>query len=64
MDAKPIKNLGCMNGWREEPAEYTACKAARDRGEAHELTGRTPWNCYHETTCHTCGIRFAVDSSD
>jgi hypothetical protein len=56
-----MKNLGCMNGWKSEPVEYTKCKS----GCHHEFVStRKLGNCWYEYSCEICKIKYNVDSSD
>jgi hypothetical protein len=62
--AKPIKSIGCANGWgRAEPPEFRK-HLAETKSASHHVVSREISRCYHQTTCYTCGISWTVDSSD
>lgn len=52
------KNLGCLNNWVEEPAEYLACCQA-----GHSWRETNLGNCWNKYTCDICKICFDIDSS-
>ena len=52
-----IKDLGCMNGWVNEPAEFTECRKIHP----HFIEVKKLGNCWYEYTCKVCGIRYTVD---
>ena len=56
---KIVKDLGCMNGWREYPKEYTSCCETE-----HQLVVVKKGNCWYQYTCPICQITWDVDSSD
>lgn len=53
------KDLGFVNGWRENPKEYDACKA-----QGHKLIETNIGTCLNRWECPICKIHFDVDSSD
>ena len=50
-----LKNLGCMNGWREAPEEVKKCE--------HNLDINNIGSCLTRYTCKPCGYSYTVDSS-
>lgn len=58
------KDLGTMNSWTTVPPEYRKHIEAVRGGEKHDVTERRPFSCLRESTCTTCGIKWAVDTSD
>jgi len=63
---KPIKWLGYVNGWgNTPPAEYLEhIRLLEVEHETHDVIGCEIGRCAYSTTCRTCGIKWAVDSSD
>ena len=61
----PIKDLGWENGWgREYPPEYRQHVEGNTRQDPHDVTSSRIGRCQTRYTCRTCGITWAVDSSD
>ena len=58
-EKKPIKDLGCLNGFRVIPEEMKACQ-----DQHHVLKETNIGRCYNRYTCEICGISYTVDSSD
>ena len=68
-------NLGCMNGWTEDPpeykdhmlycAEYKPSQGSNERivFKTYPVTEAKIGNCYYRYTCPKCGITYSVDSS-
>lgn len=56
-----VKNLGLMNGWKENPVELTECRA---KGHMPEVVRSATWRCYSYYSCPICKIQYEVDSSD
>ncbi len=51
-------NLGCANGWKEDPQIVKDCKHGypqkKDKGDTF---------CWHEVVCHECKYTYSYDSS-
>ena len=60
-----MKDLGCRNGWKEEPGEYQEHEQRRMHGigEHHENPQKVR-RCLTRYTCNECGITWTVDSGD
>jgi hypothetical protein len=56
---KEIKDLGCVNSWKESPQIYKECCRLE-----HPMTIRNLGRCYNEYTCEICGIKYTIDSGD
>ena len=59
-EVKEYKNLGIMNGWKEQPKEYKECC---EKKHTHIRQGSSVWSCYNYYSCPICKIRYEVDSS-
>jgi hypothetical protein len=60
-----VKDLGTTNGWGpKRPPEYIQHIESMKNGEEHDTKVVQRGRCWHEVTCHTCGIRWDVDSGD
>jgi hypothetical protein len=63
MEKQTVKNLGCMNGWVENPIEYEKCVQKHHMTKGHITTFKLA-NCYYRCYCDLCKIEYTVDSSD
>lgn len=53
-----IRRLGVANGWKEQPALVTACRAA-----GHQTAEANLGPCYWRVRCDQCGYVYEYDSS-
>ena len=54
-----MENLGYANGWKEIPEIVKQC-----REKHHKIDQRVTGRCIQQYTCHVCGYKYEVDSSD
>ena len=54
-----MKDLDYANGWKEIPEIVKNCPG----GKEHRIEGKSLGRCLSQTTCHTCGYTYKVDSS-
>jgi hypothetical protein len=64
MNENEIKDLGCMNGWKDPSNEWTLYWACLNAGHRSHLQNNKLGNCWTEITCEICKIKYNVDSSD
>lgn len=58
-----MKDLGFMNGWREDPPEYTKCREQKHNTTDNDV-GPPHRGMDHRVTCQTCDLVWHYDSSD
>lgn len=56
-----IKDLGTMNGWKENGVKWEMVRNCWK--ENHQLVVTNLGNCHNRHTCETCKITWDVDSS-